>query len=153
MSWWAIRARALGRCALGALAVGVIVAVWSAGAAADPQRCGGEDDPEQSSTACLSCHDGSVGSNVTHTLGRGEGLAGRGFQLGRLGEHSIDIDYRDAYTRPASRLRPAATLDRTIRLPQGRVQCTSCHDLRSDRPARLVMSNERSALCLSCHAM
>ncbi|MBN4058944.1 cytochrome c3 family protein [bacterium AH-315-J04] len=38
-------------------------------------------------------------------------------------------------------------------MPNGRVECTSCHDPhnQSGAPYMLVKSNARSALCLTCH--
>ena len=39
-------------------------------------------------------------------------------------------------------------------LPDGRVECISCHDHHEEEglPHLLVISNKRSALCLTCHA-
>ena len=44
-----------------------------------------------------------------------------------------------------------ASLDRRIRLFNGRVECSSCHSPYSDEASLLVMPNRQSALCLSCH--
>jgi predicted CXXCH cytochrome family protein len=40
-----------------------------------------------------------------------------------------------------------------IRLPEGRVECVSCHDPHNEagHGHLLSMSNRRSALCLTCH--
>jgi predicted CXXCH cytochrome family protein len=40
-----------------------------------------------------------------------------------------------------------------VRLPDGRVECVSCHDPhnQSGTQAMLAVSNRRSALCLTCH--
>ncbi|MHC4317018.1 MAG: cytochrome c3 family protein [Planctomycetota bacterium] len=50
-------------------------------------------------------------------------------------------------------LKPAASLDRRIRLFDNRVGCGSCHSPFADDEALLVMSNLRSRLCLSCHEL
>jgi len=41
----------------------------------------------------------------------------------------------------------------TVTLPNNRVECVSCHDphAAADVDRLLVMSNSRSALCLTCH--
>jgi predicted CXXCH cytochrome family protein len=40
-----------------------------------------------------------------------------------------------------------------VRLPDGRIECVSCHDPHNTAgiDKLLVMSNRRSALCLTCH--
>ena len=48
-------------------------------------------------------------------------------------------------------LMPPATLGRRIRLFDGKAGCRSCRNLYSVEKKLLVMSNERSGLCLSCH--
>ena len=109
--------------------------------------------PGPTSLICLSCHDGSL---ATSTIGaahailsevRGgflppDGLAGR--------DHPIGVPY------PSSNrdYRPAAFLEaQHVRLPDGRVECISCHDPHDSAGVdkMLVMSNRRSALCLACH--
>ncbi len=66
-------------------------------------------------------------------------------------DHPIGVSY------PAGRrgFRPMAFVqaEGKIRLPQGRIECVSCHDPHNASGAAkmLVMSNRRSALCLSCH--
>ena len=75
---------------------------------------------------CLSCHEGSMGKAVTD------------------GGHKVDVYYmknKDFNTMP----------DRAIILVDGKVTCISCHNPYKKEPGRLVMSNVRSRLCLSCH--
>ncbi len=99
-------------------------------------------DFDVSSAACLSCHDGSVASDVTHEIGALRGIRGLG------NSHPIGVEYRP---RGLGALRPAEQLDRRIRLFDNRVGCGSCHSPYSPEDSLLVMSNERSRLCLSCH--
>jgi predicted CXXCH cytochrome family protein len=78
---------------------------------------------------CISCHDGSLGKDVrTQTMGT----------------HKVDVYYikKKGYN---------SRLDRRIILPEGKVTCISCHNPYKNERGRLVMSNERSSLCLSCH--
>jgi predicted CXXCH cytochrome family protein len=68
--------------------------------------------------------------------------------------HPIGI----AYPIADPRYHPVASLsapDSRIPLPDGRVQCISCHDPHNTgrHPAMLVRSNRGSGLCLSCHRL
>lgn len=102
-----------------------------------------------SSFVCLSCHDNSVG--VGHVPGT------RVSYLNLEGSHPVGVPYTSPLRR--TRLRDAATqpsgLGGTIAsdlLVAGRVECVSCHDRhhRGDGTS-LRLSNEGSALCLTCH--
>ncbi len=63
--------------------------------------------------ACLACHGGAgSGPAVSHS-------------------HPVDVDYAGAQRRGGS-LRPmAAVVARGVKLPNGRLQCVTCHDARS----------------------
>jgi predicted CXXCH cytochrome family protein len=47
------------------------------------------------------------------------------------------------------------TADGRIKLPDGRIQCTTCHDPHNTQrhAGMLVISNDRSRLCLACHRL
>ncbi|MFG0251925.1 MAG: cytochrome c3 family protein [Phycisphaerales bacterium JB038] len=102
----------------------------------------------EDSTKCLTCHDGSVASDVGH-----DGLASS-FSIGnpRYGQsgHPIRMEYR-AGARDSSPLHLPSMLDDRIRLFDDRVECASCHSVYAGTEDLLVLSNDRSALCLSCH--
>ncbi|MBI2998783.1 MAG: hypothetical protein HYY46_10105 [Deltaproteobacteria bacterium] len=86
----------------------------------------------QDSQFCLSCHDG--------------------LRTTRIGtDHPIGIDYRMAQLKRAAMLKHVSQLDAAVKLENGKVGCTSCHDANSTLPAKLVMSNAQSRLCRSCH--
>jgi predicted CXXCH cytochrome family protein len=108
-----------------------------------------------SSTTCLSCHDGSLARNVEH--GSGHWMTSRRNRVrngGFLeGSHPVGIDYpRDGeYGSLGSGYVPRSLLDDRIRLHNGQVECKSCHSPYSPIRHQLVMSNVGSALCLSCH--
>ena len=97
------------------------------------------------SAICLSCHDGSVATDIGHNV--------TGFSLGGGStSHPIGMVYpRGGLRRDGPPLKPASTLDPRIHLPDGRVGCQSCHSPFSPRRDLLVMPNTRSALCLNCH--
>lgn len=107
-------------------------------------------DPE--SAACIECHSGYfTDGTVTHPDGS---------------SHAIGMDYASrAATDPG--LTPAPSLDKSLRLPGGRVGCGTCHvpyseadhERLSAERARipeipdpmLNIDNKGSALCLACH--
>jgi predicted CXXCH cytochrome family protein len=94
---------------------------------------------------CLSCHDGTVAQDVAVRAGdRPEGSHVSSHPVGvpqapRLGRNSI------------APMVPATAVNHRVRLFDGNVGCGSCHSLYSKEAKLLVMSNFRSALCLSCH--
>ncbi|MBL4701171.1 MAG: hypothetical protein JKX85_07925, partial [Phycisphaeraceae bacterium] len=103
---------------------------------------------------CLSCHDGSIASDVS---GGGMGI-GRGFGASgnRGGEHPIGMTYPTTGNKVVSTGSQIAfalpmSLDQRIQLVDGKVSCISCHSPYSKENNLLVMSNDRSKLCLSCH--
>lgn len=110
--------------------------------------------PGATSLICLGCHDGTVASS---TIGTAHAmLAGvrEGFEVPDgfvWRDHPIGVPYpqRERGYVPRSRVEA----DGRIRLPEGRVECVSCHDPHNaaGEPYLLAMSNRRSALCLACH--
>lgn len=100
--------------------------------------------PGFSSNSCLTCHDGSLVTNLNHP--------GRPIADFTSGTHPFGVDYHstgpDAFDGP---LAPISSLDTRIRLSHGRVDCGSCHSLYSPIDNLLVMDNHGSALCLNCH--
>jgi predicted CXXCH cytochrome family protein len=100
------------------------------------------------SRLCLSCHDGTVARSV------GAGAEAPGHIT--LSSHPVGIDYcinpihRGLTDHTVSFTAPSQ-LDLRIRLVDGQVACASCHNLYNAEPGRLVISNLRSRLCLSCH--
>ena len=95
---------------------------------------------DELSNQCLSCHNGVTAKNVLI-----------GLPLCSCPEeqtsHPIGMDYEKARIR-TGRLK---TLDKTIKLFNGKVGCGSCHDPYSKNPKMLVVPNTGSALCLKCH--
>lgn len=101
---------------------------------------------DQESESCMSCHDGTVASPGSVRTGPAGPMNAM-----RLigGQHPIG-----AVQRPRGvddNLVHASRLDPVVRLFDGRVGCGSCHSPYAGDGALLVMSNERSRLCLECH--
>ncbi|RME94158.1 MAG: cytochrome C [Verrucomicrobia bacterium] len=119
------------------------------------------EQPAGVTRLCLSCHDGTVA--LDSFGGRtGNEMIGA---AGRLGsdlsdDHPVGFVFDDNLAQEDGGLHPPSStpsgLGRTIAqdlLRQGRLECTSCHDVHnsSNQPHLLVMSNRGSALCLTCH--
>jgi predicted CXXCH cytochrome family protein len=104
------------------------------------------------SLLCLGCHDGVTASDV-YTSGHALQVTGvAGLELGRQGlrSHPIGILYpenADGY-HPLARV-----LADGLPLPDGRIQCTTCHDAHNTHghEGMLKISNDRSGMCLACH--
>lgn len=85
---------------------------------------------------CLSCHDGTIAQDIGREQHQG---------------HPVGIAYGNSSPGRDMPVRPANTLDSRIMLFDGQIGCNTCHNPYSTEKSRLVMSNTRSALCLSCH--
>lgn len=115
---------------------------------------GAAEAPGPLSMRCLGCHDGTIATDTFVEETAGPALASRD-RIARSGDlrrnHPIGVDYpsRRRTFQPASQV---TSLDR-VRLFGGKVECTSCHDPHNQYglPAMLVMPNDRSQLCYTCH--
>ena len=99
----------------------------------------------------MECHDGVTApeSASATSWNRGPGSLG---DLRR--NHPVGVRYEQRPVRGAAvRLRPASSLPATARLPNGRISCTSCHNLYARDDHKLTVPNEGSALCFTCHDM
>lgn len=109
------------------------------------------------SLVCLSCHDGVIARDVyagSHGASWSD-LAMPGHPAGqaRWSSHPVGIEYPAAAEGYAS---PQAVIQGgLIKLPENRIQCTTCHDPHNTarHAGMLVISNERSRLCLACHRL
>jgi len=109
------------------------------------------------SLLCLSCHDGVIASDVytaSHATGLARQLGSSQLGIGGLTGHPIGVAYpvADPHYQPAASFTTGAD---AIPLPDGRVQCISCHDPHNTgrHPGMLVRSNRGSQLCLACHRL
>ena len=100
---------------------------------------------DRESIDCLSCHDGTFSKYQYATIGSGVWNHTESIGL----THPIGGDYGKAVAK--GRYRHATSLNKKIRLFNGKMGCGSCHNLYSTIPKKLVMSNRGSALCLECH--
>lgn len=111
--------------------------------------------PGRGTLMCLRCHDGTIAPDMragsaekpfTSKLHPGMFAAGRDSS-----DHPVGVEYPQLKKgfRPAN----FVTGSGTVTLPEGKVECASCHDPHNQAgaPSMLVMQNNRSALCLTCH--
>lgn len=103
---------------------------------------------------CLSCHDGSLGSQVLVNAGTWSHSVDLMDHDGG-GMHPIGMNYNDiALSKPKSALRPIDQVDKRIRFfDNGKMGCGSCHDPYSTIPKKLVIEDFQSQLCFACHKM
>ncbi|MBI4718289.1 MAG: cytochrome c3 family protein [Planctomycetes bacterium] len=110
--------------------------------------------PGTSSLICLSCHNGTIAASTigtSHALmdGNAETLGGLGGFTAR--DHPVGVEYPEGGKGYHPRARVLA--GGRVRLPEGRIECISCHDPHNAAGVEkmLAMPNRRSALCLTCH--
>ncbi len=110
--------------------------------------------PGAASLLCLSCHDGSTAVDAYGGMG-GDVTIPQRASIGARGNLSTDHPVGVAYPVHDKYFRSKAEVEAKgdVVLPGGRVECLSCHDVhnRYGHEKLLVKTNERSALCLSCH--
>jgi len=101
---------------------------------------------DDESQECLACHDGGftdVKKNVAHGAGPSYSMSNSGFS------HPIGVDYQPALKK--EEYKSIAALNKNLRFFNGKLGCGSCHNIYSSLPAKLVVNNDGSALCLECH--
>lgn len=133
------------------------ITLRSTAAADRPERRALQDQDVQLSAAslmCLSCHNGTVAPDVftgVHSMTWSD-RSGVRPQRARLVSHPVGTRYPDGAPKYAS---TGAVTAAGLPLPDGRIQCTTCHDPHNTQrhPGMLVTSNERSRLCLACHRL
>jgi predicted CXXCH cytochrome family protein len=107
-------------------------------------------------TSCLRCHDGTVAPSNISAAQRTEFVnktrSARFAPAHGGSNHPVGIDY-PLFDRRGFRPANVVTNKGTVVLPNGKVECLSCHDPHNGAGQKyfLVTSNSRSALCLTCH--
>ncbi len=120
--------------------------------------------PTGSSKLCLSCHDGTIALGSVNSRQQPIMMAGGITTIppggGNLGtdlsdDHPLSFVYNAALATKNPKLKDPGTLPRNVRLDSGKeLQCTTCHDAHNNQYGSfLVMSNQGSKLCTTCHTM
>lgn len=119
--------------------------------------------PTRGSLLCLSCHDGTIalgqvlnrGTPITMQAGATTIPVGSASRLGTdlSGDHPISFAYTSSLAASRGELVDPSTLTGAVRLDStGQMQCSSCHDAHDNTNGKfLVMRNDASALCQTCH--
>lgn len=102
---------------------------------------GGIYSIDRVSYVCLSCHEGATASSAPVAFKTGHPIGG---------SHPIGMDYMKVY-RKNKDLRSARSLSPEIKLFEGKVGCTSCHNPFNLAKHQLSITSEESKLCFECH--
>jgi hypothetical protein len=104
---------------------------------------------DPNSKICLSCHDGSLASDEHINYKNSPGNTKQDYNGTK--QHPIGMDY-DAYVAadPKS-FKPVVAFNTKMIFVNGKVGCLTCHYPLNPEKSHLVMSDFRSALCLTCH--
>jgi len=113
--------------------------------AADNQEAG----IDSFSKDCLSCHDGLQATDVSVDYRSRPGSSRTGRPVSGK-DHPIGMDYA-SYAAFGRGYKPASMLNLKMVLVNGKVGCLTCHNPLNPEKSHLVMSDYRSALCLTCH--
>ena len=104
---------------------------------------------------CLRCHDGTIAKESFTGVKAKRFVHQQHPGLFRAGHNRSDHPVGIAYPQFDKDFHPATSViaKGTVTLPNGRVECISCHDPHntSGQDHMLVTGNARSALCLTCH--
>ena len=102
------------------------------------------------STECISCHDGAsalaIGANV-----RNEPFARGPHSKYSANDHPIGMDYQSYVGANPRKYKAVLGSENKMVFVNGKVGCLTCHDPLNPERKHLVMSDKKSALCLTCH--
>ncbi|MGN6369239.1 MAG: cytochrome c3 family protein [Phycisphaerae bacterium] len=122
------------------------------------------NQPTGESKLCLSCHDGTIalGSVVSRNqpIQMANGITTLPPGGGNLGtdlsdDHPISFQYDSALATKNTKLKSPQLLPSAVKLDRNQeLQCSTCHDAHNNQYGKfLVMPNESSQLCNTCHSM
>ena len=93
---------------------------------------------------CIECHTDRISSIDSAGSGTLQ------HSSGRL-NHPVGIEYDRVASKKPHLFAPRSMLKKEVELADGKIGCGTCHNRFSRHRYMLVMSNDGSALCLSCH--
>jgi predicted CXXCH cytochrome family protein len=98
---------------------------------------------------CLGCHDGFQAGDRKINYKNSPGQKSHWDQ--GASEHPIGMNYAAYSAMDSQSYKPVSGFGSKMMFVNGRVGCTTCHDPLNQEKGHLVMSDYRSALCLTCH--
>jgi predicted CXXCH cytochrome family protein len=114
--------------------------------------------PTGDSKLCLSCHDGTIGLGAELSPQLPISMSGVLGDRANLSsdlsdDHPVSFFYDQSLAAADAELVTPAALPERVRLdPNGQMQCTTCHDPHASYYGKfLVMDNQYSQLCVTCH--
>ncbi len=119
--------------------------------------------PTGASRLCLSCHDGTIALGMLYQRSEPISFVGgvgvipasrsTNLQTDLSDDHPVSFPYTSTLAAENGQLRDPASLPSAVKLEDEQLlQCTSCHNPHKNPYGKfLVMDNDGSALCLSCH--
>jgi predicted CXXCH cytochrome family protein len=116
------------------------------------------DQPTGASRLCLSCHDGTIAAGMLNGGYRPGGnnlgtipVGVTNLQTDLSNDHPISFVYDESLAYDGELVNPDS-LTGVVRLSNGRLECTACHDAHLDLVGKfLAMYNDDSELCETCH--
>jgi len=107
-------------------------------------------DIDNLSNDCLSCHDGVMAKSFkvrvkNNPNGRVIGLEDI------IGGHPVGMEYENYASVNGKEYRGEVKFSNEMVFAEGKVGCLTCHNPLNSSKGHLVMSNDRSELCFSCH--
>ena len=109
---------------------------------------GGLQNVDSLSALCMGCHDGLSAHVVTVDV-RNNPFKGSNTVANTTFDHPIGMDY-NRYVITGKGYKSIFNTGKMI-FVDGKVGCLTCHDPFNPEKGHLVMSDQRSALCLTCH--
>ena len=100
------------------------------------------------SADCLSCHDGVAAVPVATVLRNNP--FDRSHRTLPSSDHPIGMDY-NRYAASSGEYKSLFGVNNKMVFVNGKVGCLTCHDPMNPEKGHLVMSDRKSALCLTCH--
>lgn len=99
---------------------------------------------------CLTCHDGSRATDISVDFRNNPGNPIKYSHVSKK-DHPIGMDYASYVSFGGGKYKPITALNSKMVFIDGKVGCLTCHNPLNPEKSHLVMSDFRSALCLSCH--
>ncbi len=116
--------------------------------------------PDGSSVMCLSCHDGTIAlgkvqsrtTNISFGSVTTMPTGNSNLTSDLSNDHPISFTYNSTLATTDGELITPASIT-GVTLENSKVQCRTCHDPHyTSNSAFLIVSNQASALCVSCHS-